>query len=355
MNGRILIVDDEPAAIATIEIILAGEGYQLESAGDGRGALEKADAFLPDLILLDALMPGMNGFDVCRRIRATPRLAEVPILILTALDDRDSRLQGIEAGADDFITKPVDRQELRLRTHSILRLNRYRTLLDQREDLHEMAGRLVNAQEEERRRISRELHDDLGQALIAHVLSLRNLQMELPLADVDLQARLNILITETNQTLNRMRQLAQDLRPAIIDTLGLGSALEAYCREFSLRSGLPISFEADQDVLDIPDVHSITLYRFLQETLTNAIKHSNAGQIWVELFCDDQELVLNVQDNGRGFSLAELASQKGIGITGLRERLTIVGGELTITTSANGTIVSAHLPRQGKRQNEEPV
>ncbi len=355
MNGKILIVDDEPAAIATIEIILSGEGYQLESAGNGQAALEKADAFLPDLILLDALMPGVNGFDVCRRIRVTPRLAEVPILILTALDDRDSRLQGIEAGADDFITKPVDRQELRLRTRSILRLNRYRTLLDQRDNLHAMAGRLVNAQEEERRRISRELHDDLGQALIAHVLSLRNLQMELPLVDGDLQARLNALITETNQTLNRMRQLAQDLRPAIIDTLGLGSALEVYCREFSLRSGLPISFESDPDLLDIPDVYSITLYRCLQETLTNAIKHASASQIWVELSCDDQDLVLNVQDNGSGFSLAELASRTGIGITGLRERLTIVGGELIITSSANGTIISARLPLQGKKQNEEAV
>src|SRR5688572_28752464 len=136
-----------------MEATLSGEGVELEFARNGLDALAKADSFLPDLVLLDMIMPGMDGFEVCRRLRATPRLAEVPIIILTALDDRASRLLGIEAGADDFITKPVDRQELRLRTRTILRLNRYRTLLDQRENLREMAGRLVNVQEQERKRI----------------------------------------------------------------------------------------------------------------------------------------------------------------------------------------------------------
>jgi signal transduction histidine kinase len=348
MSGRILIVDDEPTAMATIEATFFGEGHQLEFAESGLIALAKADSFLPDLILLDAIMPGMDGFEVCRRLRATPQLAEVPIIILTALDDRNSRLLGIEAGADDFIIKPVDRQELRLRTRTILRLNRYRILLDQRNNLNEMAGRLVNAQEQERKRISRELHDDLGQALIAHVLSLRNLQVELPIAEDALQNRLDTLIAETGQTLNKMRLLAQDLRPTLLDTLGLRTSLETYSREFSLRTGLPVSFEADTDLPNISDIYCITFYRFLQETLTNAIKHSGAKQIWVELFADEREIVLSVQDNGVGFSGTGESAQNGIGITGLKERLTIVGGALTINSSPKGTIISAHLPQAEK-------
>ena len=163
MNSTILIVDDNAASREALEAILASENYNLQMAEDGIQALEKADAMHPDLILLDVMMPGMDGFEVCRRLRSMPLLAEIPIILLTALDDTASRLEGIEAGADDFISKPFDRQELRARVRTITRLNRYRTLLEQRESLREMAQRMVTSLEDERMRISRELHDELGQ------------------------------------------------------------------------------------------------------------------------------------------------------------------------------------------------
>ena len=347
MNSKILIVDDDPLGLTTLESTLDGQGYYITSASNGPTALKKADELMPDLILLDVMMPGMDGFEVCRRIRATPKLAEVPIIILTALDDRDSRLIGIESGADDFLSKPVDRQELRLRVHTIIRLNRYRTLLTQREDLRQMAERVVAAQEEERKRLSRELHDDLGQALIALALGLSSLKMELPMQNERLSKKLDDLIADTNQTINKMRLLAQNIRPTLLDTLGLRSALETYSREFSLRSDLPVIFEADPVMPEISDVYSITLYRTLQEALTNVVKHSNASQAWVELTVDEHQIVLTVQDNGSGFSTEEDSSRKGIGITGLRERLTLVGGELVVSSSATkGTIISAHLPME---------
>lgn len=135
MNSIILIVDDNAASRETLESILTAENYTLQMAEDGFQALHKADALHPDLILLDVMMPGMDGFEVCRRLRTTPGLAEIPVILLTALDDTASRLEGLEAGADDFISKPFDRQELRARVRTITRLNRYRTLLEQRESL----------------------------------------------------------------------------------------------------------------------------------------------------------------------------------------------------------------------------
>ncbi|MDM8522252.1 response regulator [Desulfococcaceae bacterium HSG8] len=129
---KILIADDEPAIRETLEALLFPEGYDLAFAENGHEALEKAAEFIPDLILLDVMMPDMDGFEVCQHLRANQHLAEVPIIIVTALDDRDSRLEGIEAGADDFITKPFDRHELRLRVRTITRLNRYRSLLKER-------------------------------------------------------------------------------------------------------------------------------------------------------------------------------------------------------------------------------
>ena len=131
-NSIILIVDDEEMGRETLEILLAGQGYDLAFAGSGTEALTKAAELTPDLILLDVMMPEMNGFEVCRRLRADPVLAEAPVILVTALDDSASRLKGLEAGADDFISKPFDRVELQTRVRSITRLNRYRRLLTER-------------------------------------------------------------------------------------------------------------------------------------------------------------------------------------------------------------------------------
>lgn len=131
-RNRILIVDDEKYGREALEVCLATEDYHLVFANSGQDALDKADQLSPDLILLDVMMPDMDGFEVCERLRAHSKLAEVPIIMLTALDDRDAKLRGIEVGADDFITKPFDLVELRVRIRTIIRLNRHRCLLTER-------------------------------------------------------------------------------------------------------------------------------------------------------------------------------------------------------------------------------
>lgn len=129
----VLIVDDESSGRQALEGLLLPEGYRLAFAVDGPDAIAQAAAQRPDVILLDVMMPGMDGFEVCRRLRATPDLAEVPVIIVTALDDRAARLEALEAGADDFVSKPFDRLELRTRVRATVRLNRYRRLLAERE------------------------------------------------------------------------------------------------------------------------------------------------------------------------------------------------------------------------------
>ena len=115
-----------------VDAALAGQGYDLAFAPSGAEALAQAAAAPPDLVLLDVMMPSMDGFEVLRRIRADAALAEVPVILVTALDDRDARLTGFEAGADDFLSKPIDRAEVRARVRTITRLNRYRRLLQER-------------------------------------------------------------------------------------------------------------------------------------------------------------------------------------------------------------------------------
>ena len=147
MPSTILIVDDEYSGRETLQSVLEGEGYNLVMAENGPQAIAKAKSILPDVILLDVMMPGMTGFEVCERIRNDPQVAEIPIIILTALDDRDSLLTGLKAGADDFISKPFDRFELRARLIGITRLNRYQKLLEEREKLQKAHKRLLDAYE----------------------------------------------------------------------------------------------------------------------------------------------------------------------------------------------------------------
>jgi putative two-component system response regulator len=147
MSSTVLIVDDEESGRQTLESILESEGYHIEMAENGMQALEKAKILLPDVILLDVMMPGMTGFEVCQRVRNDPLLAEIPIIVLTALDDRESLLTALKAGADDFISKPFDRFELRARLLGITRLNRYHKIIEERTKLQEANDQILEAYE----------------------------------------------------------------------------------------------------------------------------------------------------------------------------------------------------------------
>ncbi|MBF0117661.1 MAG: PAS domain S-box protein [Desulfobacterales bacterium] len=130
---QILVVDDQESERKILESLLSTEPYEIAHAKDGKSAIEIAKKILPDLILLDVLLTTeMDGFEVCRQIRSNPVLAEVPIIMITMLDDKDSLLQGLEAGADDFISKPYDKIKLKSQVKVITRLNRYRLLLSER-------------------------------------------------------------------------------------------------------------------------------------------------------------------------------------------------------------------------------
>ncbi len=142
--STILIVDDDARGREVLQGLLSPEGHRLELAGGGVEALQKARALRPDVILLDIMMPDMDGFDVCKAVREDPLIREIPIILVTALDDRDSLLQGLEAGADEFITKPFNRLEMRTRVRSLLRLNRFKRLNEERKGVEQALAGVVS-------------------------------------------------------------------------------------------------------------------------------------------------------------------------------------------------------------------
>ena len=150
MNNQdvlVLIVDDDAVVRETLRAAVAHEGYRVELAADGNEALEKIERVQPDVVLLDVMMPGLDGFEVTRRIKSSPVTILIPVLLITALDSRQERMRGIEAGADDFLNKPIDRLQLLTRLATVARLRRVSRELDDAETVLESLARSIEAKD----------------------------------------------------------------------------------------------------------------------------------------------------------------------------------------------------------------
>ncbi len=219
-------------------------------------------------------------------------------------------------------------------------------LWEKQEQLHQLAKRQVTIQEEERRRISRELHDDAGQELTALKIMLGLISQDLPPGNSQVQSWLEESITLTNKAMEKIRSLAQGLRPPALDAVGLFPALEELCNEFSRRTHISLKLQGDQ-IPPLPERYKICLYRILQEALTNIAKHAKARQVEVQLIKDGEIIYLSVEDDGVGFNQKGLRGldHKGMGLVGMQERLEALGGYLQIQTGKEeGTRIIATIP-----------
>ena len=133
--GKVLVVDDVSANVELLKTLLTREGYAVVTASDGQQALDMVDREHPDLVLMDVLMPKLSGFEVCDRIKQNKSTRLTPVVLVTALHESQDKIQGINAGADDFVTKPVNPHELRARVRSLVRLKRYTDELDSAESV----------------------------------------------------------------------------------------------------------------------------------------------------------------------------------------------------------------------------
>jgi len=214
-----------------------------------------------------------------------------------------------------------------------------------RERLAWLTQQVVSAQEEERQRLSRELHDEAGQALTALKISLELIQSDLPEETGSLRQRLGEAVALTETTMEQIRLLARDLRPPALDTVGLNYTLEGLCRDFAERTQLSVDY-VGAELPVLPEAVNICLYRFLQEALTNVAKHAHASQVRIALSCDAETVSLSVEDDGQGFDVQARMS-RGIGLLGMRERIELLGGQLEVNSwPGQDTRLTARIPLQ---------
>ncbi len=210
--------------------------------------------------------------------------------------------------------------------------------------LRELASRLVSVREEERKHMARELHDELGQSLTALKIDLRTLQRRLP-SPVDLPARLDAMLALVDGTIAATQRLATELRPGILDDLGLIPAIQWQVEEFGRRTGVPATLGIDGEPVPLDDRIATAAFRVLQESLTNIARHARATAVTVTLLLDARGLVLEVHDDGVGIEPARRDDPHALGLLGMRERAMRWGGQFTIAPrEGGGTTVRLHVP-----------
>lgn len=263
----------------------------------------------------------------------------VPVAYVATPLFEDGRLVGAVTAAQNIASRKRDRQEL----------------LESRRRLQELSAHLQSVREEERTRIARELHDELGQVLTAFKMDVSWLGGKLPGADAPIQAKLDGMSKLIDDTLDWVRRMSSDLRPIMLDDLGLRAAVEWLLEDFSRRHGIAATLDACTKDFRLAPEYSTAAFRIVQECLTNVARHAQASRVEVTLRCAGCQLEIAVSDDGRGFNPQLGGQRKSFGLLGIRERAASLDGDCHIVTSTEGggTTVSVRLPLTTPCQDDQ--
>jgi signal transduction histidine kinase len=354
---RVLVLEDEPTDAELALLSLAEGGFRcLPTLAAGRTAFESA--FAPgrfELVLADYSLPDYTGLEALAFVRRTDAL--VPFVLVSGALGEERAVEALRAGATDYILKhglarlaPAVRRALAERREHERHLATSRALELSQERLRALSGRLLEVQEEERRRLARDLHDDLGQALTALKIQLESLAGA---GSGKVRSQVEECVATTTHALERVRQLSLSLRPLQLDDLGLVAALRSHLDRQASIGNLTPHFDAGEAPRRVaPDLET-ACFRVAQEAITNVLRHAKAKHLWVRLFTADGRLALSVRDDGAGFDL-DAARRRAVvggnlGVVGMEERVALAGGAFEMRTApGQGTALLATFPLSSK-------
>ncbi|HTF30599.1 MAG TPA: PAS domain-containing protein [Flavitalea sp.] len=217
------------------------------------------------------------------------------------------------------------------------------------QEIRRLTEHLQKIREEERITIAREIHDELGQQLTVLKMEVKGLNKKLNDADEGIKQKIRDILDLLDTTVKSVRRISSELRPSLLYNLGLVAAMEWHLKEFEKRSGIKTIFNEPKEELELPDSLKNGLFRIFQESLTNVSRHAYANKIMVTLEQKGQQLILSIEDNGRGFKKEKIAAKDTLGILGMKERSQMMGGYYEIISiPAEGTTVIVAVPYTGK-------
>lgn len=347
---RILFLEDTSTDVELMKYELKNEkvlfvSLWVETEKDFFRALTE---FVPDVILSDYSLPSFDGMRAFKLLKETG--LKIPFILVTGNVSEQLALDCLNEGVDDFVVKTsfgripkavkraIEKRNIEKEKDAISK-----ELISSQIQLRALINEIQVVREQERARIAREIHDELGQQLTALKMDIGWVMHKQGAIGEVTNKKLNDMLLLSDGIIDTVRRISSELRPAIIDDLGLIAALEWKCGDFEEKTGIPCSFVSSLKERKFENELNINIYRVLQESLTNIARYANATSVKVSISGNDSEFCLDIIDDGVGMKTD--IKVKGLGILGMKERAGLLGGVLNIVSIKNkGTHIILNLP-----------
>lgn len=304
--------------------------------------------FAPDLILSDHSLPGFNSLEALKICKA--HALHIPFVLVTGAVSEEFAVEILQQGADDYILKDkltrlpsAITQAINKRSHEAEKKRMEAMLVSRNEELKKLSHYLNQVREDERKQVSLEVHDQLGQLASAIKIDADWLQMNIGGSDARSDVRIDRIRASSTLMIETVRNIAIALRPSIIDELGINETLRWHCSEFQRMHNIACVFKEEFDDTHTSSKIRTELFRIYQECTTNILRHAGASEISVHIFNSIEGIQLKISDNGKGFD----SNQKmtNLGLILMTERAVSIGGKLTVSSEpGKGTTISVIIP-----------
>jgi len=346
--------DDADAQIVQHTLQRGNVPFTADRVDNKHAFVRELEKRQPNLILSDFSLPSFDGYSALAI--AKEKYPDVPFIFVTGTLGEEVAIETLKKGATDYVLKqrltrlvPSVHRALREAQERSERRRAEEQLRQSHKQLRSLSVYLQHVREEERIRIAREIHDELGQQLTGLKLQFTWLDSRLPRDAREVHKKTRSMALGIDETIQTVRRIATELRPGVLDNAGLLAALEWQANEFQKKTGIQCRVQSTVQETVFDQEINTAFFRIFQETLTNIIRHSNGTRVDVRFMETANSLVLEVRDNGRGISEAEINNTKSIGLLGMRERAGLLGGEVRVRgESKKGTTVSVRIPNGAK-------
>lgn len=389
-----MVIDDKTSNLLAYKAIFESyfPDYKIITANSGVIGIKRAINEQPEVILLDIVMRGMSGYEVCKQLKKLALTQSIPVVFLTAstVNTKD-RIYGFGIGAYAYVSKPIDPTELAAQTKVMLRIKEAEDLLrieksnlekhviertseltetnkylkaevikrkkaekkvrQSHQKLLKLSMHIEEMREKERTQIALDLHDDLGQQLTVLDIELARIKSKLANGDIELlSSKLNSVTFILSEAIKSVQKISTDLRPCILDDLGLEAAIDWQLKEFETLTGIKYQSTISVSEYIIAPGLSILIFRIVQEALTNITRHSNASFVKLNMRTNKDKLILIITDNGIGMTSDKIENSDSFGLVGMRERVRW-GGKIDIK-GTKGTEIRVRMPLRKTIKND---